>query len=105
MPTFDVDTATSVTEPLAAMAPAVFESGFTEMADDTPLLPTDVVHQAVVSVDEKGTVAAAATAMMMAGGAPAEPLEFTVDRPFLFVIADTTTGAPLFLGRVLDPAA
>jgi serpin B len=106
VPVFSVDTALSLTEPLTAMAPAIFTDGFTEIAADTPLFPTEVVHQAVVSVDENGTVAAAATAMAMAGSAaPATPTEFTVDRPFLFVISDTATGAPLFLGRVLDPAA
>ena len=34
-----------------------------------------------------------------------EPIEFTIDRPFIFAIVDETTGATLFLGRVLDPSA
>lgn len=68
------------------------------------LFLSDVVHQAVVKVAEKGTVAAAAT------GAVAEPgavelsrVAVTVDRPFLFAILDRATGAPLFLGRVETP--
>ena len=67
---------------------------------------TTLVHQAVITVDDKGTEAAAATAMSMAAGAaqPTEPpLDVTVDRPFFYVVHDTTTGAPLFLGQITDP--
>jgi len=60
----------------------------------------------VISVDEQGTEAAAATAMsMMATGAPSTPVPFVVDRSFLFVVHDTATGAALFLGQVMDPTA
>lgn len=67
-----------------------------------------VVHRAVVEIDENGTTAAAATAVVMRAGSaydphPPVPLDFVVDRPFLFLIADTATGAPLFLGQVTDP--
>jgi serine protease inhibitor len=69
----------------------------------------EVVHKAYVDVDEKGTEAAAATAVIMrvaARIAPARPpVSVRVDRPFLFAISDTVTGAPLFLGRVANPAA
>ncbi|MBL8753187.1 MAG: hypothetical protein JNK15_07790 [Planctomycetes bacterium] len=71
----------------------------------------EVVHQAFVEVSEKGTEAAAATAVMMACGAAAPPpVEmvpfkpvFRADRPFLFLIRDTKSGAILFLGRVHQP--
>ena len=60
-----------------------------------------VVHQATITVDEKGTEAAAAT------GGVAEALSLpptiTIDHPFLFAIRDDKTGAILFAGRVLDP--
>jgi serpin B len=71
------------------------------------LSASDVIHQAVISVDEKGTEAAAATAMTMAGAAAraAEPEELIVDRPFFYCVHDTTTKAPLFLGQVVDPTA
>src|SRR5262249_17453434 len=51
---------------------------------------SEVVHKAFVKVDELGTEAAAATAIVMApgGGPPAKPEEFVVDRPFLFFIVD-----------------
>lgn len=67
-----------------------------------------VLHKAWVAVDEKGTEAAAATAAMMACGAaipeqvPFVPV-FRADRPFLFFIRDTASGAILFVGRVVDP--
>jgi serpin B len=63
-----------------------------------------VIHQATIAVDEKGTTAAAATAVTIgtASVAVGEPL--VVDRPFLFAIRDDATGTILFLGRVLDPS-
>jgi serpin B len=57
-------------------------------------------HQAFVEVNEKGTEAAAATAVALLLGGPAR---FRVDHPFLFVIRDRKSGAILFLGRVADP--
>jgi serpin B len=59
-----------------------------------------------MTVDEQGTEAAAATAVV-AGvvSAPMVDLELTVDRPFLVVLHDVATGTPLFLGRVDDPTA
>ena len=66
---------------------------------------SDVVHQAVVKVAEKGTVAAAATGAVVAPTAVAvnPGVTVTVDRPFLFTITDRATGTPLFLGRVETP--
>ncbi len=66
---------------------------------------SQVFHKGFVRVDEKGTEAAAATAVSMAraGGKPAEPRSFKADHPFCFVIRDTASGLVLFLGRVLDP--
>jgi serpin B len=63
-----------------------------------------VIHQANIDVDEKGTEAAAATAVeMVAAGAPAEPVELVVDRPFIVALRDLDTGAVLFLGRITEP--
>ncbi len=66
----------------------------------------EVFHKAFVKVDEKGTEAAAATAIgMVTRGFPApRPREFTADRPFLFLVRDTASGLILFMGRVSDPA-
>lgn len=69
---------------------------------------SNVFHKTFVEIDEKGTEAAAATAvvMMRALAMPVEPprpVEVRVDRPFLFAIQHRTSGACLFLGRVTDP--
>lgn len=91
-----------------------FERGradFTGIAN--PKKPEDrlnignVFHKAFVAVDEKGTEAAAASAvvMMRAGAAPMEPQRLVVDHPFLFFIRDLKTEALLFVGRVVDPSS
>jgi serpin B len=69
------------------------------------LLVSGAVHATKVIVDEDGTEAAAATAIMVGtASAPADqPVEIRADHPFLYVIRDTDTGAVLFVGRVLDP--
>jgi serpin B len=69
---------------------------------------SDVLHQATVAIDEKGTEAAAATAILLAGTSsanpePPQPKIVTIDRPFLFVIRDNPTGAVLFVGQVVSP--
>ena len=68
-----------------------------------------VFHKAFVKVDEKGTEAAAATAvaMMRAGSAMVreQPVVFRADHPFLFFIRDNATGLVVFMGRVADPTS
>jgi serpin B len=61
-----------------------------------------VVHKAAVAVDEEGTEAAAAGAVII--GTVSMPQLFTVDKPFIFLIRDLETGTILFMGRVLNPA-
>jgi len=64
-----------------------------------------VLHKAVIEVNEQGSEAAAATAVEITKGeAPKpKPVEFIVDRPFLFTISDDRTGSILFMGKVIDP--
>jgi serpin B len=63
-----------------------------------------VVHKAYADVNEEGTEAAAATAVvMMLGGMGAQPPVFRADHPFLFLIQENSTGSILFLGRMADP--
>lgn len=71
--------------------------------DDECLLISDVVHKAFVSVDEAGTEAAAATAVIIGitRAEPGEPLDVTIDRPFIYLVRHHETGTILFLGRVL----
>ena len=64
-----------------------------------------VIHKAFVDVNEEGTEAAAATAVVMTKGeaiGPPRPI-FRADHPFLFLIRDNRTGSILFLGRVMNP--
>jgi len=73
--------------------------------DGTRLLYISAVfHQAFVEVNEEGTEAAAATAVVMAPkGLPPPIPTFRADRPFVFLIRENHTGSVLFLGRVVDP--
>jgi serpin B len=73
------------------------------MTRETRLFIAAVVHQANIDVDEKGTTAAAATAVVMELSGSAEP-PIRVDRPFVFAVRDVATGAILFLGRIGDPS-
>jgi serpin B len=79
---------------------------FSGMTKQDSLEIADVIHQAFIAVDEKGTEAAAATAVLARlTSAPLRPVELRIDRPFLFLIQDDETGAILFMGRVADPKA
>jgi serpin B len=90
-----------------ATGPAADFSGITSPSE---LYIAAVIHQANIDVDEKGTEAAAATAVGMSttgGCGRSEPLKvilLRLNRPFLFVLRDVETGAVLFMGRVVDPS-
>jgi len=76
------------------------------MNGERDLFIQDVLHKAFVSVDEAGTEAAAATAVIVGLTAlPPEPVSVTIDRPFIFFIRDIPTDSTIFVGRVLKPAA
>jgi serpin B len=87
-------------------------SGMTASQDPSQQLYIgSVLHKAWVDVNEKGTEAAAATAVLMrpTAAAPAEETvpfipQFRADRPFLFLIRDARTGLVLFMGRLVNPA-
>nr|AEB40054.1 serpin SMSB4 variant [Sarcoptes scabiei] len=65
-----------------------------------------VIHKSFISVDEEGTEAAAATAVIFArSGRPAFPTEFIADRPFLYIIRDVSSNQLLFIGTVRRPYA
>ena len=80
-------------------------ANFSAMAEGNDLYIDQVIHQAVIAVDEAGTEAAAATAVIMLGKGfnPSEPQKITFDHPFLFFIRDTQSGSILFLGQILNP--
>jgi serpin B len=77
---------------------------FSGMDGKRDLYVSQILHKAYVAVDEAGTEAAAATtAIMEATSLPSDLVEFTVDRPFFFLIRDNSTGTILFVGRVTEP--
>lgn len=109
LPRWSFRTAVPLKEPLEAMGmPTAFGDGadFTPMTDeDLDLVIAEVLHQGFIAVDEEGTEASAATAVVMAETAAPVAEVLVVDRPFLFLIHDTEHGTPLFVGRVTDPTA
>jgi serine protease inhibitor len=85
---------------------------FTDGADlsgisGQPLRVDEVIHRAVLTVDEKGAEGSAATAMVAPGGAavpaPSEPIAMHVDRPFLAMVRHQPTGVIYFMARVTEP--
>jgi serpin B len=107
-PKFKLETKYSLRDNLSNMG---MPSAFTAAADFSgidgmdDLLVSDVIHQAFVSVDEKGTEAAGATAVVVELRGPVEPAVpvFNADHPFIFIIQDNETGNILFMGKVVDP--
>ncbi|MBN1490630.1 MAG: serpin family protein [Phycisphaerae bacterium] len=108
LPRFKLDTRVELAEPLMAMGmPDAFrdaKADFSGITGKRNLWITAVVHQAQVEVNEKGTEAAAATAVVM-GRAIASPVTFLADHPFIFLVRHRSTGTILFLGRVANPIA
>lgn len=76
---------------------------FSGITRQTLLSISDVLHKAHISVDEKGTEAAAATAVMFIEKNVRLTKKMTVDKPFVFVIKDNQSGAILFIGRINTP--
>lgn len=85
-----------------------FENGAADFSDIAgapgDLFIDGIYHKAFVALDEEGTEAAAATAVVSSVVSAPPPAEFILDRPFLFAIYDEPTGQVLFLGRLLDPS-
>jgi serpin B len=111
-PKYTLKTKYSLPKTLGAMGmPTAFtgNADFSGMDGTTDLLISDVIHQAFVDVNEEGTEAAAATAVVMKlAAAPANPEPipvFRADHPFIFIIQDDETGTILFMGRVINPTS
>jgi serpin B len=84
------------------------QADFSGINGRTDLSISDVIHKAFVTVDETGTEAAAATAVIMHGLAMIReplPVTFTADHPFVYLIVDDQSHAILFAGRLCDPSA
>src|SRR5262249_6555062 len=106
LPRFKIETRYDLPPQLKALGMIdAFDLGradFTGMATESPGAIGAVAHKAFVDVNEEGTEAAAATAVVLA---TSDPVPFVADRPFLFLIRDTKHGPILFLGRVTNPKA
>ena len=109
MPSFELRSRYSLKPMLETLGMGV---AFSDAADfhgicpDFDLKISEVVQEAWVKVDESGTEAAAATAIVFDAGAAPEPepiRSVSLDRPFVFVIRHEPTGAVIFMGRVADP--
>jgi serpin B len=106
MPKFEFESEFNLNDTLKDMGmPAAFSGGadFSGMTGTRDLYIRAVLHKAFIAVDESGTEAAAATAVVMEEEAPEPLVELTIDRPFIFLIRDIETGAIIFVGRVLNP--
>ncbi len=108
MPKFEFESSFSLKGALSDMGmPVAFlpDADFSGMTGNRELFITEVVHKAFVSLDEAGTEAAAATAVIVGLTAiPEKPVTVNIDRPFIFLIRDIRTGALIFIGRVLNPS-
>lgn len=109
LPKFDFETEINANNALIALGmEEAFDpnlSDFSGIADIEDLHITDVLQKATITVDEEGTEAAAATAVIIGvTSAPIdEPISLVIDRPFLFMIRHRLSNTILFMGRVLEP--
>ncbi len=109
-PSYSFETELTLKEPLKdlGMVKAFDEmdANFSKMTD----LPNDlyigqVYHKTFVGLDEKGVEAAAATAVVMESKAtPGEVINLDLDKPYFFIIYESDSKSPLFVGRVMDPS-
>ncbi len=108
MPKFEFESEFGLAEALSALGMTdAFSPGaadFSGIDGGRELYVSDVFHKAFVSVDEEGTEAAAATAVIVGVTSIQLPdVTLNIDRPFLFFIRDLETGTVLFTGRVANP--
>lgn len=119
LPKFKFGAREKMGQTLKAMGmPAAFSVDYADFSGIAPITSSDynlyledVIHEAVIDVDETGTEAAAASAAIMVEDTMStwpslsEPVVFNADHPFLFLIQENPAGTILFMGRVADPGA
>ncbi len=109
MPKFDFESTVNGKDPLNALGMVEAfdpeEADYAGITEAEILYITDVLHKATITVDEEGTEAAAATAVIFGtkSAMPEEPISLVIDRPFLFLIQHQPTGTILFMGHVMQP--
>ncbi len=109
MPRFEFETELSLKQTLSALGMEAafqpFGADFSGISTAADLHVQDIVHKAFISVDEEGTEAAAATAIVVGVTSAPPPATLTLDNPFIFLIMNDATNEILFAGTVLDPSA
>ena len=110
LPRFSLDKQLRLADTLAGMGMHdIFEQGAADLSGidgSKDLFVSEVLHRAVVEVNEQGTEAAAATAVVtMTHNGVYVPISFYANHPFLFFIQHKTTGSILFIGRLVKPSA
>jgi serpin B len=102
MPRYKVEYEKVLNDVLSSMGMGrAFRGGFSGINER--LFISEVKHKAVIEVNERGSEAAAVTVVELTESLPPKPVEFIVNRPFLFTIADDRTGSILFMGKVAEP--
>ncbi len=118
LPKFKFDTSYSLVESLSQLGiskafdrtSADFSNIAVDDLNNSMLYISDIIHKAYIDVNEEGTEAAAATAVIMMDVASAVPSEvpetinFIANRPFVFIIQDNKSGNILFMGKIADPS-
>lgn len=111
LPSFEFEAEISLKAALQALGmrkaferPDFDGADFTGITEVRELYVTDAFHKTFIALDEEGTEAAAATAIIIGLESAPQPATFTADRPFLFWIEHGSTGEMLFLGQVTDPS-
>ncbi len=106
LPKFTFESEYKLKPTLSAMGmPLAFSNSadFTRMSKRDELKIDEVHHKAFIDVSEEGTEAAAATAVVIVRKSAMMPMDFNVNRPFMFLIRDNQSGTILFMGRVVKP--
>jgi serine protease inhibitor len=106
LPKFKVEYGTLLNDVLTTMGMGVAFTGAADFSRINPgggLYISRVIHKTFVEVNEEGTEAAAVTIVEMLESASPATARMIVDRPFVFVIWDHTTGAILFIGKIVEP--
>ncbi len=110
LPKFRVENTFNLNEILKTMGmeiPFTASADFSKITGNQDLFISDVLHKTYIDLDEKGTEAAAVTAIIMARGAFMKPeLEvktFHANKPFMYIIRENTTGSFIFIGKVTNP--
>ncbi|XP_041468999.1 leukocyte elastase inhibitor A-like isoform X2 [Lytechinus variegatus] len=113
LPKFKLEAEFQLADTLKVMGmPDAFDkdrANFEGIAGDKDLYISAVIHKAFVDVNEEGSEAAAATAVMVMLGCsmpakPKKPILFRADHPFLFIIRHRLTKSVIFMGRMMDPS-